>query len=64
MHNQKEYQTVVDKKFITNLEKEIEFLKSEIITKNEMIKKLLRIKQKLQYGERGHGLGLTLKLDL
>ena len=26
LHNPKEYQTVVDKKLITNLEKEIEFL--------------------------------------
>ena len=41
MHNQKEYQTVADKKLITNLEREIEFLKSEISTKNEIIKKLL-----------------------
>ena len=32
---------MVDKKLITNLEKEIEFLKSEITTKNEMIKKRL-----------------------
>ena len=41
MHNQEEYQTVVDKKLITNLEREIEFLKSEISIKNEIIKKLL-----------------------
>ena len=27
LHNQKMYQTVVDKKLITNLEREIEFLK-------------------------------------
>ena len=40
-HSQEEYQTVVDKKLITNLKKEIEFLKSEITTKNEIIKKLL-----------------------
>ena len=40
MHNQEEYQTVVDKKLITNLEREIEFLKSEISSKNEIIKKL------------------------
>ena len=39
--NQEEYQTVVDKKLITNLERGIEFLKSEISTKNEIIKKLL-----------------------
>ena len=47
LHNQEEYQTVIDnqtvidKKLITNLEREIEFLKSEISTKNEIIKKLL-----------------------
>ena len=41
MHNQEEYQTVVDKKLITNLEREIEFLKSKISIKNEIIKKLL-----------------------
>ena len=41
MHNQEEYQTVVDKELITNLEREIEFLKSKISTKNEIIKKLL-----------------------
>ena len=39
--NQDEYQTVVDKKLMTNLEREIEFLKSENSTKNEIIKKLL-----------------------
>ena len=32
---------MADKKLIPNLEKEIEFLKSEISTKNEIIKKLL-----------------------
>ena len=32
---------MADKKLITNLEREIEFLKSEISTKNEIIKKLL-----------------------
>ena len=32
---------MVDKKLITNLEKEIEFLKAEISTKNEIIKKPL-----------------------
>ena len=41
LHNQEEYQTVVDKKLITNLEREIEFLKSKVSTKNETIKKLL-----------------------
>ena len=41
LHNQEEYQTVVDKKLIPNLEKEIEFPKSEISMKNEIIKKLL-----------------------
>ena len=33
LHNQEEYQTVVDKKLITNVEREIEFLKSEISIK-------------------------------
>ena len=32
---------MVDIKLITNLESEIEFLKSEISTKNEIIKKLI-----------------------
>ena len=41
MHNQEEYQTVIDKKLITNPEIEIEFLKSEISSKNEIIKKFL-----------------------
>ena len=41
LHNQEEYQTVVDKRLIPNLERKIEFLKSEISTKNEIIKKLL-----------------------
>ena len=41
LHNPEEYQTVVDKKLITNLEREIEFLKSEISTKNEISKKVL-----------------------
>ena len=41
MHNQEEQQTVVDKKLITNLERETEFLKSKISTKNEIVKKLL-----------------------
>ena len=41
LHNQEEDQTVVDKKLVTNLEREIEFLKSGISTKNEIIKKLV-----------------------
>ena len=32
---------MVDRKLITNLEKETEFLKSKISTKNEIVKKLL-----------------------
>ena len=39
--NQEEYQTMVDKKLINHLEREIEFLKLEISTKNEIIRKLL-----------------------
>ena len=38
LHNQEDCQTVVDKKLITNLEREIEFLKSEISTRNEITK--------------------------
>ena len=36
LHNQEDYQTVVDKKIINNPEKEIEFLKADITTKNEI----------------------------
>ena len=36
LHNQEDYQTVVDKKMINNPAKEIEFLKSDITTKNEI----------------------------
>ena len=32
---------MLDKKLITNLEREIQFLKSDISTKNEIIKRLL-----------------------
>ena len=41
LQNQDEYQTAVDEKLITNLEREIEFFKSEISSKNEITKKLL-----------------------
>ena len=41
LHNQEEYQTVIVEKLITNLEREIEFFKSEISSKNEITKKLL-----------------------
>ena len=58
LHNQEEYQPVVDKKLITNLEREIEFLKSETSTKNKISKKLLNndIRQKQQYGWGNMGL--------
>ena len=36
--SQDEHQTLVDKRIIANLEKEIHFLKTEIETKNEIIK--------------------------
>ena len=36
---QDEHQTLVDKRIIANLERVIHFLKSEIETKNEIIKK-------------------------
>ena len=41
LQNQERNQTVVDKKLITNLKREIEFLISKISTKNEIIKKIL-----------------------
>ena len=37
MHNKEEYQTLVDKRIIAPLEKETEFLKTEICFKNEII---------------------------
>ena len=39
LYSQDEHQTLVDKRIIANLEKEIHFLKTEIETKNEIIKK-------------------------
>ena len=39
VYSQDEHQTLVDKRVIANLKKEIHFLKSEIETKNEIIKK-------------------------
>ena len=39
VYSQDEYQTLVYKRVIANLKKEIHFLKSEIETKNEIIKK-------------------------
>ena len=41
LHNQEDYQTVVDKKIINNPAKEIEFLKSDITTKNEITWKFI-----------------------
>ena len=38
LYSQDEHQTLVDKRIIANLEKEIHFLKTEIETKNEIIK--------------------------
>ena len=37
LYSQDEHQTLVDKRIIANLEKEIHFLKTEIETKNEII---------------------------
>ena len=37
LNNKEEYQTLVDKRIIATLEKEIEFLKTEICFKNEII---------------------------
>ena len=42
LFSQDEHQTLVDKRLIANLEKEIHFLKTEIETKNEIIKKFIR----------------------
>ena len=42
LYNQDEHQTLVDKRVIANLEKEIHFLKIEIETKNEIIKKFIK----------------------
>ena len=41
LHNKEEYKTLVDKRIIATLEKEIEFLKTEICSKNKIIYKLL-----------------------
>ena len=41
LHNKEEYQTLVDKRIIATLEKEVEFLKTEICSKNEIINKFL-----------------------
>ena len=42
LYNQDEHQTLVDKRVIANLEKEIHFLKIEIETKNEIIKRFIK----------------------
>ena len=41
LHNKEEYQTLVDKRVIATLEKEIEFFKTEICSKNEIVNKFL-----------------------
>ena len=41
LHNKEEYQTLVDRRIIDTLEKEIEFLRKEICSKNEIINKFL-----------------------
>ena len=41
LHNKEEYHTLVNKRIIATLEKEIEFLKTEICSKNELINKFL-----------------------
>ena len=48
VHNQEEYQTVLDKKIITNLERGIEFLNSEISTKNEIKNVLIMISVRMK----------------
>ena len=42
LYSQDEHQTLVDKRIIANLEKEIHFLKTETETKNEIIKYFIR----------------------
>ena len=41
LHNKDEHQTLVDERIITILEREIEFLKTEIFTKNGIFNKIL-----------------------
>ena len=41
LHNKEEYKILVDKRIIATLEKEIEFLKTEICSENEIINKFL-----------------------
>ena len=42
LYSQDEHQRLVDKRIIANLEKEIHFLKTEIETKNEIIKHFIK----------------------
>ena len=42
LYSQDEHQTLVDKRIIANLEKEIHFRKTEIETKNEIIKNFIK----------------------
>ena len=42
-HKEQQYETLVHKTIILNLEKEIEFLRNKIISKNEIIENLLRL---------------------
>ena len=42
LYSQDEHQTLVDKRIIANLEKEIHFLKTEIETKNEIIQNFIK----------------------
>ena len=62
MHNQEEYQTVVDKKLKPNLEREIEFLKSEISNKNEIVRKLLN--NDIRQNKNSSMVGETWDLDV
>ena len=41
-HSENHYETLVDKTIIHNLEEEIEFMKNEIIVKNEILQNLIR----------------------
>ena len=42
LYSQDEHQRLVDKRIIANLEKEIHFLKTEIETKNKIIKNFIK----------------------
>ena len=42
LHSQDEHETIVDKRILANLQKEIHFLKTEIQAKNEVTKNFIK----------------------